>query len=265
VDYKSTFRDREGREHKLTGGKPIFKLLGTEPATNQRVKCTGDIARVPPFDAQLTLLQSDFTGDDPVKPLDAPSRPKGWRGDSLDEKRAIGVRVIESQAAIGLHDGELEMPTVIKKGDLAILAQEVRSPFAGTYKLSVRMRGEASSSKQYAEQFQKHFTCSLEFFQFKSTSKNASQRNPLASVEVQPKLASKPGEFVEFELVKEFVNPKPGSNFSFGAGMGIAVIVQKTSDGELRLDAGQSPLARVRIAEVNLEFVGKERNAKVKV
>jgi hypothetical protein len=265
IDYQSTFRDREGREHKLTGGKPIFKLLGTEPATNQRVKCTGDVTRVPPFDPQLTLLQSDFTGDGPVKPLDAPSRPKGWRGDSLDPKRAFGVRVIESQAALGLHGGELDTPTVIKKGDAAILAQEVRSPFAGTYKLSVRMRGEAWSNEQYVEQFQKHFTCSLEFFQFKSTTKNAAQRTPLASVEVQPKFAGDAGGFEAFELVKEFVNPKPGSNFSFGAGMGIAVIVQKTSDGELRLDAGQSPHARIRIAEIELEFVGKERNAKVKV
>ena len=82
---------------------------------------------------------------------------------------------------------------------------------------------------------------------------------------MQPTFASDASGFERFELVKEFVNPKPGANSSFGAGMGIAVIVQKTSDGELRIDAGQSPLARIRISEVHLEFVGKERNEKVKV
>ena len=35
------------------------------------------------------------------------------------------------------------------------------------------------------------------------------------------------------EVVKEFINPNPGANFSFGRGLGIAVIVEKVADGPL--------------------------------
>jgi len=265
INYQSTFRDREGREHRLTQCKPLFKLLGEHPATDQRTKSTGNVDRVPPFDPSVTLLQTDFTGDVPVRPLDTPSRPKGWRGDSLDAKQAFGIRVVDNQAAIGLHADEVKQPAVLKKGDSAILAQEVRSPFAGTYSLRVRMRGEASSKQEFQERFQKHFTCRLQFFQFTSQSKNAAERKVLASVDTQPAFTSDPGEFQEFEFTKEFVNPKPGSNFSFGLGMGVAVIVEKTSGAELQIAAGQSPLARIRIRDVALEFSGKERNEKVKV
>ena len=104
-----------GREHRLTEGKPLFKLLGTEPATDKRIASTGDVARVPPFDPSITLMQTDFTDVEQLQPVDSPSRPKGWRGDSLDPKRAFGVRVIKSQATLGLHGGGFESPTVIKK------------------------------------------------------------------------------------------------------------------------------------------------------
>ena len=60
------------------------------------------------------------------------------------------------------------------------------------------------------------------------------------------------------------MNPKPGTNFSFGRGMGIAIVVEKSSAGPLTLPAG-SPAAGIRVAEVRLDFVGRTRNEKVKV
>ena len=66
------------------------------------------------------------------------------------------------------------------------------------------------------------------------------------------------------ELTKEFVNPNPGSNFSFGRGLGVAVIVEQIGDGPLELPAG--PLAAyVRVQRIDLAFAGKPRNEDVKV
>jgi hypothetical protein len=66
-----------------------------------------------------------------------------------------------------------------------------------------------------------------------------------------------------FELSKEFVNPSPGSNHSFGLGLGIAILIEKPSDGPLALPAGKP--AGIRIGSVELSFTGKVRNEDVKV
>lgn len=269
LDYQSTFRDREGREHRLTEGKPMFKLLGTHPATDERVKSTGDIARVPPYDPTLTLVQRDFQGEDPLQPIDAPSRPKGWRAAPLvgPKSPGFGVITIAGEAALGLHGGSSDAVVEIEPGAAAVLAQEVRSPFAGTYRLTLRLRGEAPTADVYEEFFAKNFACRLEFFQFTAKSKIAAHRKTLANLAIGPKFAAnnKAAGLQAFELTKEFVNPKPGENFSFGLGLGVALIVEKTGGGRLKLPAGPLPVARVRVADVQLEFIGKQRNKDVKV
>ncbi|MCA9146406.1 MAG: DUF1501 domain-containing protein [Planctomycetales bacterium] len=267
VDYQSSFMDREGREHRLTEGKPLFKLLGTEPATDKRVASTGDVSRVPPFDPSVNLMQTDFQKVMQLQSVDSPSRPKGWRAMpcAVDgSKIAFGATIVSEQAAIGLHGAVIDSPAVVKQGDVALLAQEVRSPFAGTYTLRIRLRGEASSAADFDNWFQTHFACRAEMFQYTEATKNASNRKALATVDVQPTFTSDE-KFETIELTKEFTNPSPGGNFSFGLGMGIALIVEKKSEGTLELAPGSTPLARLRVAEVQLDFVGKQVNEKVKV
>jgi len=261
LDSKSMFRDREGREHRVSEGEPLYKLLGTEPAARKLTKSTGDLARVPAFDPTITLMQTGFAGDTPVKPVNSPSRPKGWRGAPLirDTAEAFGLKQVEGQLAMGLH-GQHDVS--LESTAFALLAQEVRSPFSGTYRMHVRLRGEAASEEIFTDVFRKHFRCRLQFFQFTGQTKNATLRKELAAVEFQPEYSS---DFATVELTKAFINPNPGSNFSFGLGLGVAVLVEKVSNGALQFDSPQSPLARIRIESVELEFVGKQRNQKVKV
>ena len=255
LDPKSMYRDRDGREHPVTDGEPLYKLLGTEPVAKKLIKSTGDIARVPPFDPTITLMQTDFAGPDSVRPTNAASRPKGWRGSPLlsdASAESFGLKQVDDQLAIGLHGTG-------QNGDvkLAFVAQEVRSPFAGKYKLRIQVRGEAKSEAIFEEAFRRHFRCRLQFFQFTSQTKNTADRKELAGVDFEPKQSA---EFAAVELSKEFINPNPGSNFSFGSGLGVAVIVKRTSSEDLT-----PVLARIRIESVELEFTGKERNPKVKV
>ncbi|MCA9071409.1 MAG: DUF1501 domain-containing protein, partial [Planctomycetaceae bacterium] len=262
INPQSMFTDREGRPHRLTEGAPLFKLLGTAPATHRRTESTGDPARVPPLDPEMTLVQTDFQRSDPIKPLTSGSRPKGWRADPLGDEAPFGMRVINGNAAMGWHGGDLPAGYEVPQPMLAILAQEVRSPFAGTYQLRVRLAGESSDEKT-AKWFQENFTCRLQFFQFTERTKNAAHRKTLASVDVHPTFSKTTPKFEEMELVKEFVNPNPGANFSFGIGLGVAVVIEKTSPGDLQLPSGSSPLARLSIECVQLKFIGKERNEKV--
>lgn len=261
INPQSLFTDREGRPHRLTEGAPLFKLLGTDPATHRRTKSTGDLARVPPLDPEMTLVQTDFQGIDPIKPLAAGSRPKGWRADPLGDEKLFGVRVIEGNAAMGWHGG-VGSTDAEEEMSQAILAQEVRSPFAGTYKLRVRLTGEVSDEKA-KEWFATNFACRLQFFQFTERSKNAAHRKTLASVDVHPPFLKTPRKFQEVELTKTFVNPNPGANFSFGLGLGVAVLIEKTSPGKLPRPVDPALLARIQIDRVQLDFIGKERNEKV--
>lgn len=262
LDHQGGFHDQEGREHRLTNRKPILDLLGERPATDARVPCAGDVSRVPPFDPTITLVQTDFQNVDIFKPLDAPSRPKGWRAGPLadDDQTVFGAALIDKQAWLGLRGGDAAEDAIIKKGDTAIVAQEVRSPFSGTYRMEATLSLE-SDSEEAEKLLAEHFTCRLLFLQFNDQKKNASQRKDLASVVVKPQW-NKPQPFV---LEKEFINPKPGSNFSFGSGLGVAILLEKTSDGELKLASIETPMMGVRVSKVALTFAGKKRNEKVKV
>src|SRR5262249_36598445 len=103
------------------------------------------------------------------------------------------------------------------RGLRAILAQEVRSPFAGKFALSVHACGGGSSRDFYENVFLKHFACRLVFYQYANPAKKLAERRELASVAFQPKFAEpdKPS-FEKFVLEKLFENPTPGANHSFG-------------------------------------------------
>ncbi|MDA0283138.1 MAG: DUF1501 domain-containing protein [Planctomycetota bacterium] len=270
VPHQGHFLDAQNRPHRLTDGEPLWQLLGSEPATPERVASTGNVARVPPFDPTRYLLQKDFAGDDPLKPVVEPSRPKGWRADPLyslareDQFSATVLRDLnEPTAALGFNLGA-GAPLEIAQNAKVYLAQEVRSPYPGSYRLRVRLRAEASSPEFFANVFRQNFTCRLVFFQFNSQSKFVNESHELASTACEVILVETgTDKWQTVELSKQFVNPNPGSNFSFGAGLGVAFQIVKSSGGILKVAAGDR--AFVRIADVTLEFLGKEVNENVKV
>ena len=278
LDHQRTFSDPIGRKHALTHREPLYPLLGGEPATRERTTPTGSIERVPPFDPTRLLAQTRFTGLTTLPPVASPSRPKGWRGDPIATGSAdtgLGVTLIpqeatrsylpEAHVALGLDLTRGKSAVGIAPGQTALLAQEVRSPFAGSYRLVVDACADGSSSEYYERVFQKHFTCKLLFFQFTNRQKQATQRKLLAELEFVPRFIDRAeGELETFEFARRFVNPRPGSNFSFGLGLGIAVAVEKTSAGPLILPPG-SGRAMIRIARVDLEFRGKGINEDVTV
>jgi len=269
VPHQGHFLDSQNRPHRLTDGEPLWKLLGSEPATAERMASTGDIARVPPFDPTRYLVHTDFAEKEPLKPVTEPSRPKGWRASPLNalHENSFGATVLrdlDQQSAVlgfNLADGT---PLEIAQNSKAYIAQEVRSPYPGSYVFRARLRAEASSSEFFADVFRQHFTCRLVFFQFNAQTKHVNESRELASTTVDLKLAkANSDEWQTAELSKSFVNPNPGSNFSFGAGMGVSIQLVKSSGGALKVQA--TDRAFVRVADVKLDFLGKAVNDKVKV
>ncbi|MDA0589051.1 MAG: DUF1501 domain-containing protein [Planctomycetota bacterium] len=270
IPHQGHFIDAQNRPHRLTGGEPIWQLLGSEPATTERVASTGDVARVPKFDPTRYLLQTDFAGEEPIKSIAEPSRPKGWRADPLHSapgENDFGTTVLRDldtpTAALGFNFGDGAALTVAQNAK-TYLAQEVRSPYPGSYVFRVKLRAEASSPEFFSDVFSKHFSCRLVFFRFNAQTKRVNESAELGSTTFEVKLVeSGSDEWQTVELSKQFLNPNPGANFSFGAGMGVSIQLVKSSGGTLSIAAGDR--AFVRISDVQLKFLGKEVNDKVTV
>ena len=269
INPMTRFVDQQNRTQKLAEHAPIYRLLGTEPATLARTRPTGDIERVPPFDPKRILNDIRFESATQLQRTDSASRPKRWKANPLLAKRDNTFGVIKSGTQIHLGFGMStgSQPIRIPKGAMAMLAQEVRSPFAGSYVLSARMAGAASEAEFFTDEFLRHFECKLVFFQFSAASKNPIQRKDLAVQSIKPSFAPHgSGDFLNFSLTKEFVNENPGQNFSFGLGLGVALVLEKVTDGDLEFSAGlDAKNAYLAIDEVKLEFIGKPRNNDVKV
>ena len=276
LNYQGTFSDPTGRELALTQQTPIWELLGTRPATDQRLQSTGDVTRVPPFDETRILANTDFSGTIPVLPAKSPSRPKGWRslGPLLTPReKQFGLHIaaptklatlqLKQHLALGIAQTDESDKLEIAAKTRLLVGQEVRSPFAGTFRLTVDLIGEADDPALFKDLFEKHFECQILYFQLMDKAKQITSIKTLAALPFTPRLLD-PAEakLQRVKLVKEFVNPKPGSNFSFGLGMGIGLQVQKKTAGTLKIPTGR---ALLHVTQVALEFLGKEVNQDVTV
>src|SRR5262249_53141823 len=151
-----------GRPHPLTQATPLYKLLGTQPATLQRHPSTGDVSRVPPFDEDAWLLAPEFQPPVPIQPATVGGRPRGWRATPLlseEEVGQFGARLDGAQTALGIATGTAAVKVPAKAQ--ALLAQEVRSPFAGTFTVTIEAAARASSRDFFEQIFLRYFTCKL--------------------------------------------------------------------------------------------------------
>ncbi|MEZ6071981.1 MAG: hypothetical protein R3C10_17385 [Pirellulales bacterium] len=238
---------------------------------------------MPPYDPEATLATTDFAvgreANDVLRPADSPSRPKGWRvetvgADALAEGVNFGAwltrddqQSAERQAALGVRVSGGGAPLVIDAPLSLLLAQEVRSPFSGTYRFTIRACGDATSPEFYEQALASKFRCRLVFFRYTEASKRISDREEIASVEFSPVLCD-PAEpaFAEHSLTHRFINDTPGGNFSFGLGLGVGIAVERTAQAPLELATSAADQhAALCIASVRLEHTGKEINPDVVV
>lgn len=275
IDPGSHFQDRVGRELRLTEGHPIFPLLGVQPATTQRTKPGGDLSRFGTLD-ERPILNSDFSDSDHLNPVTFGSRPKGWRADPIlpsSANNAFGVSLNDSSGkprkrhvSIGFQIEQGADGFTIRKGQKALLAQEIRNPRTGRYLFTAKLRTEASSQALWEQLFLKHWVCRLQFFRYSDSTKN-----PLNSETLQEHLirfspeyhSDSPIEQHEMEVLLK--PPGPGRNFAIGKGLGIALVLEKTSNPPLMLPQGQAQKGLLHIDQIQLEFKGRFRDENVTV
>jgi hypothetical protein len=263
IDHHGMFRDRADRPHALTLGEPLYRLLGDEPATAERCASTGDIALVPPYDDGL-LYDADFKAGGGLIPVGTRTRAKGWRASPIaDRARPDEFGVRRQDGALLGYGFDGTAGGAIEQGARAILTQPVRSPRAGGFTLSIKAAGFGASAEYYRDVFLKHFTCRLVFFGYSDLEKDPAKMREFASITFEPPIAAAGGEPRSFQVVRTLRDQDGGAG-ELGWGVGVAVIVEKTSPGTLDLAALPGPhRAFVRIDEVALVFNPRPRDDSV--
>jgi hypothetical protein len=266
IPPEATFPHPTGRPMHVTEGEPIRALLGTAPATDDRVKPTGDLAMCADF-TDAFLLNPGFEDDAPLLRFDEQKRRKGWRASPVLDLATLDFGAWLSDAlpcfgkrhvCLGVFGGAT--PVKIAHGQKIILTQEVRNPRAGQYTFSVRACGGAASAEAFDELFLKRFTCRLEIFGYSSLGKSPLHVRVFASKSFIPSFADgKTGKYETVELPATLKSQDDGA-FHLSRGVGVAIVVEATAAGDF--DAAG---AFLRIDDVDLQFNPRQRNEDVQV
>jgi hypothetical protein len=272
IRHDMLFFDRAEIPHQVTQGSPILALLGSGPATDTRREPEGDISLVPSYTTEK-LRNTAFQDDVPLHRVDGSRRIQGWQATPLaafDRANGLAVRLVDKQSqsiggnrhvVLGFGLNDPSAPVEIPQGSQAILTQEIRNPRSGRFTLSVAACGGGSPPEFFKQAFLDNFTCRLAIFRYSDVTKDMQKSQLLGQSVFRPAFAAADmPQYKTFDL-SEFLGTRAGNaNFLIGIGIGIAVIVEKSSPGVLRWPAAESPhSAFVRVDEVFLDFVGKQR------
>ncbi|MDB5390100.1 MAG: hypothetical protein JWM11_5746 [Planctomycetaceae bacterium] len=273
IDHGSTFTDATGRPFHITKGEPLAALLGDSPATSARVASAGNLALVPGYTRDL-LLNRSFEGSVPLIPVGTSQRLKGWQASPVtgsETSPALNVQLLRSPAgiprtghslaAIGYDLTNARGSSKLAANATGMLVQEVRNPRAGTYTATIHVAGQGT--EQDLAEFHKNFRCRLVLFGYQELTKNALKgRREFASVEFKPALAKSAADYQAITLSQKLRSQESGAS-EIEMGVGLAILVERTTPGELTIPAGSKAL--VQIDDVDLKFVPRPRNDDVKV
>ncbi|RLT07664.1 MAG: DUF1501 domain-containing protein, partial [Planctomycetota bacterium] len=148
---------------------------------------------------------------------------------------------------------------VLEQGTSALLAQEIRNARGGQYTLTILAGGDASTADVFDSVFVANFTFRLALFRFNDIRKDPRSVTELASTEFVPNF----GKPELFTLDRFLGSTTPGSNFTIGSGLGIRVVIEKKTPGQLVLSQDLRASAALRIESVCLSFSPRIRDDSV--
>lgn len=261
IDPSGVFHDKLNRPHPITKGEPIAAMLTNASVKIELRPSEGDMTFVPPFDTRL-LFDPEFDTKLSLIAPAPPVRDKGWRAfPTLTTQAATGLIVQKDHKCLrmgfGLHESPLD--TVLEQGTSALLAQEIRNARGGQYTLTILAGGDASTADVFDSVFVANFTFRLALFRFNDIRKDPRAVTELASTEFVPNF----GKPELFTLDRFLGSTTPGSNFAIGSGLGIRVVIEKKTPGQLVLSQDLRASAALRIESVCLSFSPRIRDDSV--
>jgi hypothetical protein len=291
IGHDSTFRDRTGRPLPVSKGEPLWKLIGSTPATTERVAAGGDIGLVPPYD-ERQVRDTDFESGTPLAPHGTTEMPKVWQASPLGQAAKpgeLGAALVDDPAnsrggryhvALGLVPASARGNVHVADSSIeaaarppaarAMVSQEVRNPRAGKFTFTVHATGGGPSGEVYREAFLKNFVCRLVIFGFLDLKKDHRQQRVFSTVEFQPAW-SEPGRprYERFQVSATLRSQDAGA-METSRGIGVAVIVEPIAPGAASGDTAKATVlaaqdAFIRIDDVEFSFNPRPRDDRVTV
>ena len=144
-----------------------------------------------------------------------------------------------------------------------MISQEVRSPRAGRFTFSVYARGQGASGDYFRNVFLKNMAARLAIFKFVDMKKDHRKRHEFVTVDFEPTWTpAADSPFSKFDVAVRLRSQDDGAN-EIEMGIGVAVILEKRSPGELHVSSGES--AWIEIDRVELTFDPRPRNDDIKI
>jgi len=275
IGHEVTFRDRTGRPLAVSKGEPLWKLLGTSPATTERVTPGGDLALVPAYDDRQ-IVDTDFESAVPLTPHGSADRHKRWQASPVGEQLEPGALTVALQedtkssrsgrrhAVLGFAAPPAGSTVEFTVGQRAMLSQEVRSPRAGRFTFSAHAACASSDAAFYREVFSKHFACRLVIFGFLDLKKDHREQRRFATIDFQPTWSDGPQARYEKFSVSATLRSQDGGAMETSRGIGVAIVVECVRPLSLPASNG-SPFAMIHIDDVELVFDPRPRDDSVTV
>jgi hypothetical protein len=277
IGHDATFRDRTGRPLPVSKGEPLWKLLGTAPATAERVAAGGDVAMVPPYDDRQ-IHDGDFESGTPLVPHGTAERAKTWQASPIlsgEQPGGFGVamrvdaansRGGSRHAGLGFGLDQATGALSIPPGARAVLSQEVRNPRAGRFTFSAHACGAGLSAEFYREVFLKQFVCRLLIFGFVDGKKDHRRQRVFAQLDFQPAWSASGQPKYERFQVAATLRSQDGGAMETSNGIGVAILVERVDGAPLSLPAaGPNSSTFIRIDDVELAFNPRPRDDNVTV
>lgn len=277
VGHTAMFPDATGRPMHATLGEPLYGLLGDRPATPERTQPAGNLALVPPYSRDL-LLNRRFEDPQPLIPIGTAQRLKGWQGLPVIATPPTGVDfgalIATSSTGVGPAAGEKKQARLgigvagpspagkIAAGARAILTQEVRNPRAGTFTMTVHARCDGSSAAM--DLLRANFQCRVVLFGYRDLAKNMMNgMREYASMPIELMLTGQGADGTSKISLTRALRSQDAGASEIEMGVGLAIILEKTTPGDLAVPAGAR--AYLNVAEVEISFLPRPRNDDVKV
>ncbi|MFO1019661.1 MAG: DUF1501 domain-containing protein [Planctomycetales bacterium] len=274
IPHESTFPDREGRPMHVTKGEPLYKLLGSQPATPERTMPGGDVAHAAVYDPAM-LIDGSFESTAPLLPALELAPYRCWQvlaGSDANSPPALRVlkendprhsRTGQNHIRIGWEFSDSTTPINLIVPPKTLLTQKLSSPRVGRYRFSAHVTLHGST-REYLEQYWlKHFTARLVLFGYRDLQKDPRDVREFASTLLTPTVytVDESPRYQRFEATASLRSQEGGANETSN-GIGVAVLIEPKTSRPFAVPSG---FAWLRIDDVDLDFNPRPRDESVMI
>jgi len=256
-----------GRPFKITTGRVVTEVLGSQPATDARSMPGGSVGSLTDFDRgplsngnfrRGTQLKGGFgqaefwTG----RPHWKPDRPEEFcvvsRLSLRESARFRRAKGDSYEAQIGFGLAGKKATGVIAPGQTVMLAQEIYNQRPGRYTFAVRVAADADD--QTAGQWSRHFRCRIALVRFTDLSRDFAKTAELAATRFAPPFNAEPIEC----KVSRLLEGQQGGVSELQKGIGVAVIVEYHRPVQLDLATAGLKHAALRVQFASVRFLPRD-------